>query len=922
MYFFRLFGTLTLCILNICTVLAQEFVLEPDPRTYEKTFNLSEPVVASGKLLFGPGFTADSTGIKYNGNIKYLCTNESNTRSLGTVSNPDIGGALVMKDWAKDLVYSFHLSSGGRSFETTCFNDTFYLANDSNVFIIPKGQDSPSKIFTLPKSDTLSSSVKNLIVLAHKVYGIFEVNSFGAEIYQLNGPALGKQTTIDAKMIITQTDPNQRLNKLILLNAREFGSSHGNIVLLDASKDKVITFLESKSLTPLHKTLYDKTHVYTTLYDSKDKIHKFYSIAYSDLSITEIQFQDERIRVKFVKPFKNGIVVKDEKDYLHFIEEGRISNSVLTISTSGYPQNILTGDDYVLFKDKDEAFVSIDGSGTIKSHKGLDRLFISDYYSASCDCCIAFSGGSKGADYRDYYWYNLETGLLDSLGTSQVKHYKNGFYEMASSNNILYYLGLNKDKTSPTFYYGNGEASDFKSNGHLLNTVHPRIQFYGKSHLIRDNGDYYIALYPSTELKKADPIFDLIEYSWNFTDTLYFTTGRRLYSWDGSQYTPKLLKNFKENISSPRPFKNGFFINKSDTLCFWNEETDDLSQLTFDGTRFERVIAQTASKTFVWTFNEDSEEDIIWVSDGTSVGMKKVFVQSRGDKQGFWAGGFRSRHYKGKTLFILNEIPTSGERLLDFYITDGTPEGTKLLTTTIEYPSSLGQIDERVLIKTGNRETGVELYVCNLEMGTMNLLHEFVPGPLGGSPSPNGVNDKGLLNDFYGPSKLGYVFFTAFDFDHGFAIWKTDGTKEGTTSFAEVQKGEASGEPDHLTLHKNYLYFTAWTEEPENISLYRIPFDSIWVGQAHEPELVNDLKISVYPNPAKGIVNISSSAEHNFSGGQVDLISTDGKRVFTGILPDHGQIDVSGLPAGTYLLKLTKDDDSAVSLLQVVATGE
>ncbi|GHT55199.1 hypothetical protein FACS189446_6210 [Bacteroidia bacterium] len=73
-------------------------------------------------------------------------------------------------------------------------------------------------------------------------------------------------------------------------------------------------------------------------------------------------------------------------------------------------------------------------------------------------------------------------------------------------------------------------------------------------------------------------------------------------------------------------------------------------------------------------------------------------------------------------------------------------------------------------------------------------------------------------------------------------------------------------------------------------------------------ETVEAAGISVYPNPAKDELSIKS----DFPIKKIEICDLSGKPMITGKLPDSKTIDVSALPSGLYLVKITTDSGVVV----------
>jgi ELWxxDGT repeat protein len=53
------------------------------------------------------------------------------------------------------------------------------------------------------------------------------------------------------------------------------------------------------------------------------------------------------------------------------------------------------------------------------------------------------------------------------------------------------------------------------------------------------------------------------------------------------------------------------------------------------------------------------------------------------------------------------------------------------------------------------------------------------------------------------------LFLSAFDDEHGFELWQSDGTEAGTRLVQDIAPGNLSSTPDWLTGVGDRLYFTA-----------------------------------------------------------------------------------------------------------------
>jgi ELWxxDGT repeat protein len=91
--------------------------------------------------------------------------------------------------------------------------------------------------------------------------------------------------------------------------------------------------------------------------------------------------------------------------------------------------------------------------------------------------------------------------------------------------------------------------------------------------------------------------------------------------------------------------------------------------------------------------------------------------------------------------------------------------------------------------------------------------------------STDGINEPVLLNANTGagrPEEIvaygAYAYFTGYDEEHGYELWRTDGTLAGTRLEADLEPGPASSGVYQLHPTPRALYFSAWVapygEEP------------------------------------------------------------------------------------------------------------
>ena len=174
----------------------------------------------------------------------------------------------------------------------------------------------------------------------------------------------------------------------------------------------------------------------------------------------------------------------------------------------------------------------------------------------------------------------------------------------------------------------------------------------------------------------------------------------------------------------------------------------------------------------------------------------------------------------------------NGESGTELFVSDGTVEGTQLVVDLrtgfesvydrfgiYEYiassrPSDLTEFNDKLYFAADNGESGTELFVSDGTAEGTQLLTDLRPGS----------NDNYYYSYAYGsnPSDLtefnGKLYFAADNGENGRELFVSDGTAEGTQLVADLAPlvssfssyGYASGSnPDDLTVVNNELFFSA-----------------------------------------------------------------------------------------------------------------
>lgn len=154
----------------------------------------------------------------------------------------------------------------------------------------------------------------------------------------------------------------------------------------------------------------------------------------------------------------------------------------------------------------------------------------------------------------------------------------------------------------------------------------------------------------------------------------------------------------------------------------------------------------------------------------------------------------------------------------EFWITDGTTAGTRLLQDAVP---GLGDLGPSRLTRAGNRiffvgttpETGQELWSIHTATHEIELVRDIRPGPRGSFPGGFLAVDD-------------VVYFEANDGVEGRELWKSDGTAAGTVRVTEIEAGDTFTVISQLQLAGDVLVFFSRTSVDDELGLLDTTDDS------------------------------------------------------------------------------------------------
>jgi ELWxxDGT repeat protein len=253
------------------------------------------------------------------------------------------------------------------------------------------------------------------------------------------------------------------------------------------------------------------------------------------------------------------------------------------------------------------------------------------------------------------------------------------------------------------------------------------------------------------------------------------------------------------------------------------EQVSDQPFVTVSG------LVAMAGKAFFSGLTADGAE--LWVSDGTDAGTEMLGDIGPGMSSGLSLFA-QAVELDGTVLFVADD--GTGDKL---WRTDGTPENTDPVADDVRPANgTLTVVDDVVYFAGGDDDTGRELWKTDgTEAGT-----EMVIDINGGAES----SLPGL------PERLTAIgdtlFFSADDGDHGYELWTSDGTEDGTKMVADIVDSSGGSFPSEITEAAGRVFFVAGTFAAGR-ELWSFEIDASPVAVGDSATVVEDAAATAIP---------------------------------------------------------------------------
>lgn len=400
------------------------------------------------------------------------------------------------------------------------------------------------------------------------------------------------------------------------------------------------------------------------------------------------------------------------------------------------------------------------------------------------------------------------------------------------------------------------------------------------------------------------------------TDLIFRGTDGELWKSDGTEAGTIQLKDIRPGSASSMDFTPQFTAVNGEIFFFADDGIAGLELWKTDGTTDGTVLVKdiapgeqgqsprsnfesmaNVNGTLMFRANDGVHGDELWKSDGTEVGTVMV-CDIRPGSQSSFSGTTHIVALNGSAVLWIND----GETGLEPWISDGTSQGTMRIKDIYPGRNDSGwarapaRLGDSILFFADDTLHGFEMWETD---GTLNGTHL--------------IKDVNILGDDSRPMEVvamnGDVFFSAWEWEHGRELWKSSGTTATTSLLMDIGTGiysfYSSSIPRYLTLSGQYLFFVA-NDSVHGYELWRTD------GTSEGTTLVMDIlpgnesafTTSPYHSP---LIDVNGTLFFfaNNEIGEMGLWTTTGSVENTTLVKEFSYVDISSEAASMSVINDT-----------------
>lgn len=247
-----------------------------------------------------------------------------------------------------------------------------------------------------------------------------------------------------------------------------------------------------------------------------------------------------------------------------------------------------------------------------------------------------------------------------------------------------------------------------------------------------------------------------------------------------AQNVPELLKDINPGDKGSNP---GFFCTYNYQLYFTATNGTYYGLYRTDGTEAGTVkIKEDMSISKIFVFNDavyfyDSSDRILWRTNGTSTYMVKNLGYTISDSFYVW----------GDKIYFYSSNPNVYGENTEVWVSDGTTSGTVMLkdinpgeasSIHVNFYRNFMEYNNKLYFAATDGVHGFELWSTDGTADGTQMVKDIVAG-----------TDSSLWE--YGNLEVlnNRLYFVAYDSVHGAELWKSDGTSVGTTLLKDINIG-------------------------------------------------------------------------------------------------------------------------------------